>query len=47
MTRVLSAATDDGDTLAVIDVTNPAFRLSVTDADLDAMCERFVDAIRE
>ena len=48
MTTVLSAATDEGGTLPVIDVTNPAFRVSVTDADLDAMCDRFVrDSTRQ
>jgi hypothetical protein len=39
-TRILYAAHDDGRDLAVIDVTNPAFAVTVTDAELAAMAER-------
>ena len=36
------AETDDGLRLAVVDVTNPAFAVSVTAAELDALADRFV-----
>jgi hypothetical protein len=39
-TRILYAAHDDGRDLAVIDVTNPAFAVTVTDAELAAMTDR-------
>jgi hypothetical protein len=38
----LSAMTDDGLNLPVIDVTNPAFTVSATDTELAAMCDQFV-----
>ena len=39
---VVYAKTEEGVELAVIDVTNPAFRVSATDAELAAMAERYI-----
>ncbi len=39
---ILSAMTDGGWTLPVIDVTNPAFAVTTTDTELAAMCDQFV-----
>ncbi len=39
---ILSAMTDDGISLPVIDVTNPAFAVTATDTELAAMCDQFV-----
>src|SRR5579872_401295 len=39
---VLYARTDEGAELAVIDVTNPAFAVSATDAELCAMAELYI-----
>jgi hypothetical protein len=39
---VLYAMTDEATRLPVIDVTNPAFAVSATDAELAAMCDQFV-----
>jgi hypothetical protein len=39
---VLSAMTDHGDSLPVIDVTNAAFSVTTTDTELAAMCDQFV-----
>jgi hypothetical protein len=39
---VLHAKTDEGVGLAVIDVTNPAFAVSASDAELAAMAEQYV-----
>ena len=36
------AATDDGLTLPVVDVTNPSFALSITDAEIEARAGQFV-----
>ena len=44
---VLYAKTDEGVGLAVIDVTNPAFAVSATDAELTAMAERYVQEAAE
>jgi len=41
-TGVLYAITDDGTNLPIIDVTNPAFAVAATDAELGAMCEQFL-----
>jgi hypothetical protein len=41
-TDVVYAMTDDGEKLAVIDVTNPAFAVSVTDEKLAAMAEQYI-----
>jgi len=40
--EVLSAMTDDGSRLPVIDLTNPAFAVTITDTELAAMCDRFI-----
>ena len=39
---VLYASAPDGASLPVIDVTHPAFRVDVTDAELAAMAERYI-----
>src|SRR5882672_7519417 len=39
---VLYAKTNDGMELAIIDVTNPAFAVSATDAELAAMAEQYI-----
>jgi hypothetical protein len=39
---VLSALTDDGESLPVIDITNPAFAVESTDAELSAKSDQFV-----
>jgi hypothetical protein len=39
---VLYAMTDDGESLPVVDVTNPAFAVNATDAEIAAMCDQFV-----
>jgi hypothetical protein len=39
---ILSAMTDDGLSVPVIDVTNPAFAVTTTEAELAAMCDQFV-----
>jgi hypothetical protein len=41
-TGVLYAMTDDGVNLPVIDVTNPAFAVATTDAELAAMSDQYV-----
>ncbi len=41
-TGVLYAVTDDGMSLPVIDVTNPAFAVAATDAELAVMSEQFL-----
>jgi len=41
-TGVLYATTDDGVNLPVIDVTNPAFAVAATDAELAAMSDQFL-----
>jgi hypothetical protein len=41
-TRVLYAETDEGLELALIDVTNPAFAVSATDAELASMAEQYI-----
>jgi hypothetical protein len=41
-TGILYAMSDDGRRLPVIDVTNPAFAISVGDAELDALADQFV-----
>jgi len=43
----LSAMTDDGLSLPVIDVTNPAFAVTTTDTELAAMCDEFVRESKE
>jgi len=44
---ILSATTEDGLSLPVIDVTNPAFAVTATDAELATMCDQFVLESRE
>src|SRR5712692_444827 len=39
---VYYATTDDGLALPLVDVTNPAFAVTATDAELAAMSDRFV-----
>src|SRR5580700_4413772 len=39
---VLSVLTDDGVSLAVIDVTHPAFAVATNDTELEAMSHQFV-----
>jgi hypothetical protein len=39
---VLSATTDDGLCVPVIDVTHPAFAVTTTDTELAALCDQFV-----
>ena len=39
---IVYAMTDEGDKLAVIDVTNPAFAVSATDEELVAMAEKYI-----
>jgi len=41
-TDIVYAMTDDGEKLAVIDVTNPAFAVSATDEELAAMSEQYI-----
>ncbi len=41
-TGVVYAKTEEGVELAVIDVTNPAFRVTATDAELAAMAEQYI-----
>jgi hypothetical protein len=41
-TDVVYAMTDEGEKLAVIDVTNPAFAVSATDEELAAMAEQYI-----
>ncbi len=41
-TDVVYAMTDEGEKLAVIDVTNPAFSVSATDEELAAMAEKYI-----
>jgi hypothetical protein len=41
-TEVVYAKTEDGLDLAVIDITNPAFRVTATDAELAAMAEQYI-----
>jgi hypothetical protein len=41
-TDVVCAKTEEGLELAVVDVTNPAFRVSATDAELAAMAEQYI-----
>ncbi len=41
-TNVVYAMTDEGEKLAVIDVTNPAFAVSATDEELAAMGEQYI-----
>jgi hypothetical protein len=41
-TVVVYAITDEGEKLAVIDVTNPAFAVSATDEELAAMAEQYI-----
>jgi hypothetical protein len=39
---VLYAMTDDGESLPVVDVTNPAFTVNAPDTELASMCDQFV-----
>jgi hypothetical protein len=39
---VLSALTDDGESLPIIDITNPTFAVKTTEADLAAMADQFL-----
>ena len=39
---VLYAMTDEGASLPLVDVTNPAFAVNATDAELAVMCDQFV-----
>ena len=41
-TDVVYAMTDEGEKLAVIDVTNAAFAVSATDDELAAMAEKYI-----
>src|SRR5580704_1030533 len=41
-TDVVYAMTDEGEKLAVIDVTNPAFAVNATDEELAAMAEQYI-----
>ena len=41
-TDIVYAMTDEGEKLAVIDVTNPAFAVSATDEELVAMAEQYI-----
>jgi hypothetical protein len=42
MPRLLSATTDDGAVLPIVDITNPAFAVTVADAELTALSDQFV-----
>jgi hypothetical protein len=46
-TDVLYAKTDEGVVLAVVDVTNPAFAVSVRDGELAAMAKQYVQEAAE
>jgi hypothetical protein len=41
-TEIVFAKNEEGETLAVIDVTNPAFAVAITEAELGAMTEQYI-----
>ncbi len=45
--EVLHAATDDGETLPVIDVTHPAFAVSTSDGELAVLSDEFVQGAKQ
>ena len=45
--EVLRATTDDGTSLPIIDVTNPAFTVAATNEELAAMAQKFIEGMKQ